>query len=268
MPITYGDLKARSAPTYPPPPGFVSGTMPVEQGIFVPADPALNAAPGFVVPFQFWTYINRSSFYPTGWQHGAGMPLTSAFEILVPDGNGGEKRLVVQAFENTVLTLDLSAVYGWPVTPVNIGSDAVWASGGTPTGQPAPPAPPFAAAGPRRIEVSLERQWLYAYEGDRLMLDAPVSTGKDGFETPPGQFAIYAKVPKQTLSGRYNGESWNVPDVPSILFYHGGFAIHGVYWHDRFGTGERLSHGCVGLAPADAATLYEWAERGTPIRVY
>ena len=40
-------------------------------------------------------------------------------------------------------------------------------------------------------------------------------------------------------------------------------ALHGAYWHRRFG--ERVSHGCVNLAPTDAAWLYEFTpnfERG------
>jgi hypothetical protein len=267
MPITYGELQTRSAQQHAPPPGFVAGTMALEQGIFIPADPNLNAAPGYIVPFQFWTYINRSYLFPGGWQHDVGLPVTNAFDILVPAADGSEKRIVMQAFERTVLTLDLSNVYGWPVARVNIGTDALWVQGTEPMVQH-PSPPPTQPAGPKRIEVSLQQQWLYAYEGERLVMDVPVSTGKDGFETPPGSFAIYSKIPRKTLRGNYNGESWNVPDVPHILFYRGGFAIHGVYWHDRFGTGERYSHGCVGIAPYDALALYEWAPHGTPIIVY
>jgi hypothetical protein len=268
MPITYGELRERHLGQYPPPPGFVHGPMQVDNGVFIPYEPHLTAAPGYVVPFQFWTYLNRHYLFPGGWQHAAGLPITNAFDVLLPAADGGEKRIIVQAFQNMVLTLDLSNVYGWPVAPANVGTDMLWASGTHPLLHlPAAP-PPSVVAGPKRIEVSLARQWLFAYEGNRLVLDVPVSTGKDGFQTPPGRFAIYSKVPIKTLRGRANGESWNVPDVPSILFYRGGFAIHGVYWHDRFGTGERYSHGCVGLAPDDAAVLYAWAERGTPVIIH
>lgn len=268
LPVTYGDLPAQGAAVQAPPAGFVNGTMPTAQGIFIPADPNLNAAPGYIVPSQFWTYINRRSFFPGGWLQDVGLPLTNAFHVAIPNADGSTRPLIIQAFERTVLTLDLTNTYGWPVQRANIGTDAVWVEGSIPLVQH-PAAPPLApAAGPRRIEVSLAQQWLYAYEGDRLVLDAPVSTGKDGFETPPGRFSIYLKIASKTLRGRARGESWNVPDVPSIMFYYRDFAIHGVYWHDRFGTGERHSHGCVGVAPADAAALYEWATHGTPVIVY
>jgi hypothetical protein len=270
LPISYGELAERGTARHTPPPGFVSGTMQTADGVYVSAEPGNPGAGGYMVPFQFWTYINRAHLFPGGWVHDIGLPLTNAFHLLVPADDGSEKRLVVQAFERTVLTLDLEERYEWPVQRLNIGTDAAWVYGTAPSYTPhaAPPAEMLAPAGPRRIEVDLGRQWLYAYEGERLIWDAPVSTGKDGFNTPPGRFAIYAKIPRKTLRGRARGESWNVPDVPSIMFYQGAVAIHGVYWHDRFGTGERLSHGCVGLAPYDAAAVYAWAPHGTPVIVY
>jgi hypothetical protein len=270
LPVTYGELRERGAAQHDAPAGFTHGTMPLEQGMFVPAHPEQAASPGYIVPFQFWTYINRAHMFPGGWIHDIGLPLTNAFEILVPTGDGSEHRLVVQAFERTVLALDLSERYEWSVTRLNIGTDAAWFYGTQPSYTPhsPPPAAMQAQAGPKRIEVDLGRQWLYAYEGERLILDAPVSTGKDGFNTPTGSYRVYSKIAQKTLRGRAGGESWNVPDVPSIMFYQGAVAIHGVYWHDRFGTGERHSHGCVGLAPHDAATLFHWAEYGTPVIVY
>ena len=117
------------------------------------------------------------------------------------------------------------------------------------------------------IVVSLSDQWLYAYDDGELVFDAPVSTGKDGFETPTGDFAIYEKLPLQTMSGTIGDEEYVVPDVPNVMYIYGGVALHGTYWHDLFGTGERMSHGCINL-PLDAAEwLYEWADLGTPVTV-
>jgi hypothetical protein len=267
LPLTYGDLRTRGQQMHPAPAGFAGGTQVVEQGVFVPLSANLEAAPGYVVPFQLWTYINRQSFFPGGWQNDVGLPLTNAFHLDVPRGDGSTT-LIVQAFERTVLTLDLTNIYGWSVERVNVGTDMLWAQGAAPLAASHAPTPADQPTGPKRIEVSLAQQWLRAYEGERLVLDMPVSTGKDGFETPPGSFAIYSKYVQKTLRGSYGGESWNVPDVPYVMFYRGGFAIHGVYWHDRFGTGERHSHGCVGVAPADAEALFGWADYGTPVLVH
>jgi hypothetical protein len=269
LPFTYGDLRNHYSSMQEPPAGFAGGVTPTEQGMFVPADYALGPVAGYVVPFQFWTYINRQSLFPGGWMHDVGLPITYAFNIVVAAEDGSERHLVVQAFDRTVLLLDLTERYNWAVRRANIGTDAVWVYGGEPTFTAHAPPPPdlLPADAPRRIEVDLARQWVAAYQGDQLVFDAPISSGKDGFETPTGQWRIYAKHPRKTLRGSYNGETWNVPDVPSVMFYWGGFAIHGVYWHDRFGTGERYSHGCVGVAPHDAAWIYAWAPLGTPVIV-
>jgi hypothetical protein len=120
---------------------------------------------------------------------------------------------------------------------------------------------------PRRIVVDLTSQWLTAYEGELAVFRAPVATGKDGFNTPTGDFAIYAKYPMQTMTGSAGGESWNVPDIPFVQYVVGGVAFHGTYWHDLWGTGVRMSHGCINLNIDDAQWLYEWAEVGTPVQI-
>jgi lipoprotein-anchoring transpeptidase ErfK/SrfK len=121
---------------------------------------------------------------------------------------------------------------------------------------------------PRGIEVNVSTQQLVAYEGDMVVYRAPVATGRNGFNTPTGNFAVYAKLPIQTMRGNAGGETWNVPNVPSVMYINGGVALHGTYWHAAFGTGARLSHGCINLGMDDAQWLYEWADVGTPVRVF
>jgi lipoprotein-anchoring transpeptidase ErfK/SrfK len=93
-----------------------------------------------------------------------------------------------------------------------------------------------------------------------------VSTGRAGFDTPVGSYAVLTKVPSQTMEGVIGGEYYNVPDVPSVLYFtDGGHALHGTYWHNNFGT--PMSHGCVNL-PLDVATwLYNWAPVGTRVLI-
>lgn len=144
----------------------------------------------------------------------------------------------------------------------------------TPVSTPTPaqvasqhPAPVAAAQGAKYIVVNLSQQWLYAYQGEKLVFDAPVSTGRDGFNTPVGTFSIYAKIPVQTMSGTIGGESYYVPNVPHAMYIYGGVAMHGTYWHNQFGTGVRMSHGCINLPQESAAWLYEWAPVGTTVYV-
>jgi hypothetical protein len=120
----------------------------------------------------------------------------------------------------------------------------------------------------RHIEVNLSEQWLYAYEGDLLVYDAPIATGKDGFNTPAGNYAIYDRYSVQTMIGSGGGETWNVPNIPWVMYVVGGVALHGTYWHDAHGTGTRMSHGCINLKIDDAEWLYRWADLGTTVRIH
>jgi hypothetical protein len=120
----------------------------------------------------------------------------------------------------------------------------------------------------RRVDVDLSAQRLTAYEGDTPVYHAPVATGKDGFNTPTGTFAIYSKAPVEAMSGSMGGETWYVPNIPWVQYIVGGVAFHGTYWHDRWGTGFRLSHGCVNLNIDDAQWLYEWADIGTQVTIH
>jgi hypothetical protein len=120
----------------------------------------------------------------------------------------------------------------------------------------------------RRIDIDLNAQQLIAYEGDLPVFRAPVATGKDGFNTPAGSFAIYSKYSMQTMAGDAGGESWYVPDIPWVQYVVGGVALHGTYWHDQWGTGVRMSHGCINLNIDDAQWLYEWADVGTQVDIH
>lgn len=144
-----------------------------------------------------------------------------------------------------------------------------------PPARPSPPPPskpaPAAAApsqgSAKQLVIDISDQWLYAYQGGEQVFTAPVATGKDGFNTPTGSFSVYAKVPLQTMRGSLNGESWVVPNVPHAMYFNGSVALHGTYWHNLFGSGVRISHGCVNLPLDAAAWLYDWARVGTSVTV-
>lgn len=120
----------------------------------------------------------------------------------------------------------------------------------------------------RRIDVDLNAQQLTAFEGDIPVFRAPIATGKDGFNTPSGSYAVYSKTPMETMTGSAGGETWYVPNIPWVQYVVGGVALHGTYWHDQWGTGVRMSHGCINLNIDDAQWLYEWADIGTAVDVH
>lgn len=114
----------------------------------------------------------------------------------------------------------------------------------------------------RWIEINVARQRLIAWEGNTPVYAVIVSTGKASTPTPTGVFQIYAKRHPE----RMRGPGYDVPDVPHAMYYHRGYAIHGAYWHNRFGT--PVSHGCTNVATDHAQWLYNWAEVGTPVVVH
>lgn len=118
-------------------------------------------------------------------------------------------------------------------------------------------------ASPERwIEIRLDTQRLIAWEGNVSVYAVIVSTGKKATPTRPGVFAIYSKRAKD----RMRGQGYDVPDVPYAMYYQGGYAIHGAYWHHRFGT--PISHGCTNVAVDHAEWLYNWASIGTPVVIH
>lgn len=121
--------------------------------------------------------------------------------------------------------------------------------------------------GERWIEINLTTQYLIAWEGNVSIYETYVSTGRPGFDTPPGTYHILTKLESQTMEGVLGGEYYNVPDVPWVQYFtNRGHAIHGAYWHNNFGT--VMSHGCVNLPLDFAAWLYTWTSIGTRVEIH
>jgi hypothetical protein len=120
----------------------------------------------------------------------------------------------------------------------------------------------------KRIEIDLRRQILTAYENELVVLHTKVSTGKprpgDAKDkpttTPVGSFRIRNKLPSRHMGyGALTDDifAYELPGVPwTMLFHKDGYALHGAYWHNNFGT--RMSHGCVNMRYADAQWLFRW----------
>jgi hypothetical protein len=92
--------------------------------VFVPYDPALHSAAGYIVPPPFWEYITREDLFSGGWLHDIGLPMTDAFQVRAYK-DGVLRELTVQAFERTVLTNDPRNPPDWQIERGNIGADAV-----------------------------------------------------------------------------------------------------------------------------------------------
>lgn len=113
----------------------------------------------------------------------------------------------------------------------------------------------------RWIQVNVSNQRLVAWEGRNPVYAVSVSTGKRKTPTLAGIFNVQTKLRKT----RMRGDGYNMPNVPHVMYYSGGYGIHGAYWHRSFGT--PVSRGCVNVAPNHAKWLYNWASVGTPVIV-
>lgn len=138
---------------------------------------------------------------------------------------------------------------------LNIPKGGSSSGGGT-----TPPA--SSGGGAKWIDIDLSSQRLRAYAGNTVVRTMVVSTGIARYPTPPGRYRIYSKYPSITMSG----PGYYLPGVPHSMFFYRGYAIHGTYWHNNFGT--PMSHGCVNLTRADAAWLYSWSPIGTLVVIH
>jgi L,D-transpeptidase catalytic domain len=77
----------------------------------------------------------------------------------------------------------------------------------------------------------------------------PVSTGRAGYDTPNGTFKV------NRMDADHLSQEWDNAPMPHTMFFDmHGHAIHGFF--DVKHLGSPVSHGCVRLAPANAATLF------------
>lgn len=94
--------------------------------------------------------------------------------------------------------------------------------------------------GAQRMDVSVDGQTRYTW---------PVSTGVESHDTPSG-----AHRPFRMERTHFSREFDDAPMPNAIFFTTQGHAIHGTN-HTRQ-LGNAASHGCVRLAPKNAATLF------------
>jgi lipoprotein-anchoring transpeptidase ErfK/SrfK len=134
---------------------------------------------------------------------------------------------------------------------------------------PAEKMPSWAVAEQKWIDVSILKQSLVAYEGTKPVYATLVSTGADGLGDPKethstiqGVFRIHTKHVSATMDGDDVGDEFDLRDVAFVQYFTEGYALHAAYWHDDFGTPR--SHGCINLAPRDAAWLFEWTTPEVP----
>lgn len=110
---------------------------------------------------------------------------------------------------------------------------------------------PFASSASANIFIAINQgtqRMLVTVDGV-TRYDWPVSTGRAGHGTPNGVFKV------NRLDAAHHSKEYDNAFMPDSMFFDlNGHAIHG--FSDIPHLGMAVSHGCVRLAPANAAVLF------------
>jgi L,D-transpeptidase catalytic domain len=105
--------------------------------------------------------------------------------------------------------------------------------------------------------VALKEQRITVYGTNGMIMDARVSTGRSGYETPPGVFSILEKR-REHYSNLYDDAS--MPFMQRLTW--SGIALHaGVL------PGRPASHGCIRMPYGFAGQLFEATRLGMRVVV-
>jgi len=114
----------------------------------------------------------------------------------------------------------------------------------------APPLPPEPTLA---IDIDLTRQVMTVAVDGVQTFTWPVSSARYGYRTPTGTFQ------PTWMSKMWYSRQYDYAPMPHAVFFHKGVAIHATYATRMLG--RPASHGCVRLAPRNAATLYALVNR-------
>jgi hypothetical protein len=138
--------------------------------------------------------------------------------------------------------------------------------------------------GAPRIRISLSEQRAYFYKGGELVGVSVISTGREGHDTPTGNYKIIQKDAdhKSSVYGDWVDAAGNViqkdidnrkdPKPPGAI-YDGAKMPHfmrivgGVGMHAGFLPGYPASHGCIRMPPFMAQNFFNNVQMGTPVSI-
>lgn len=113
------------------------------------------------------------------------------------------------------------------------------------------------SGGFQRVIIDKTNQLLRAYEGNRLVFQSRVSTGKPGKRTPSGTFSAKGKE-RMHYSRRYH----NAP-MPYSVHLGGHYFIHGFSSVPRY----PASRGCIRMPVDSARQFFGWINPGALVSI-
>jgi L,D-transpeptidase catalytic domain len=138
--------------------------------------------------------------------------------------------------------------------------------------------------GPPSVVVNLPEQRAYFYKGDQLVGVSQISAGREGYNTPSGNYKIIQKDQNHasSLYGDYVDAAGNVikkdvdvtkdPKPPGAIFKGAPMPYFmritgGVGMHQGYLPGYPASHGCIRMPGKMAVVFFNNVELGTPVQV-
>ncbi|MCB1232559.1 MAG: L,D-transpeptidase family protein [Verrucomicrobiae bacterium] len=138
-----------------------------------------------------------------------------------------------------------------------------------------------------RIEIDLGAQKARLYGGSELAIETQISTGREGHNTPSGNFSVLEKLPekKSTLYGSWvdgstgallqgDGDSRSRPSGGVSPEFQGApmpywlrVTKDGVGMHVGYVPNYPASHGCIRVPRRIQPLIYERVKVGTPVTI-
>jgi lipoprotein-anchoring transpeptidase ErfK/SrfK len=122
---------------------------------------------------------------------------------------------------------------------------------------------------PYRIRVESSAHRLTAYNGNAVVLEAPVAVGTGGTPTPTGTFFVDGLATNLNPSGPYGPAQVSVAAFSEVHKQFAGgigqIAIHGT--NAPGSVGRSVSNGCVRMNNADILRLIDLVPTGTPVEI-
>ena len=139
-------------------------------------------------------------------------------------------------------------------------------------------------SGSPKIVVNLTDQRARFFKGSKVVGESTISTGKPGFETPPGHYTVIQKdenhvssefgdyvsssgeVVKSNVDCRKDsapaGSHFSGARMPFFMRFRGGYGMHAGYVPKY-----RASHGCIRMPISMVKHFFDAASEGTPVIV-
>ncbi len=123
------------------------------------------------------------------------------------------------------------------------------------------------------LVIKLSDRRVYVYRQQQLLTSYPIAVGREGWETPTGQYQVIQKIQEPAWQHPFTGEI--IPPGPEnplgmrwIGFWTDGtnyIGFHGTPNEDT--VGQAASHGCIRMLNQDVQLLFDKVTIGTPVIV-